>query len=129
MAVFTPVNGTLQPVFNFDTQNGPIAGATSLAGLPVNPQGPKLDFFAIVANASINTAGNTNGYLSNVITAIQQTATVATYQVNGAQLSIAVYPTGAFTTATLAAAVQGANAAIGVETGNVTGVGFKLALS
>ena len=38
MATFAAVNGTLQPVFNLDTQNGPIAGATSLAGLPVQPQ-------------------------------------------------------------------------------------------
>jgi hypothetical protein len=133
MAVFAAVNGTLQPVFNLDTQNGPIAGATSLAGLPVQPQGPKLDFFGITANASINTTGNTGGYLANVIQQIQTVGTVAMYQVNGALLSVAVYPTGAFTAATLAAAVQTANATggvnIGVETGNVTNVGFKLAIS
>jgi hypothetical protein len=133
MAVFAAVNGTLQPVFNLDTQNGPIAGATSLAGLPVQPQGPKLDFFGITANASINTTGNTGGYLANVIQQIQTVGTVAMYQVNGALLSVAVYPTGAFTAATLAAAVQTANATggvnIGVETANVTAVGFKLAVS
>jgi hypothetical protein len=133
MAVFAAVNGTLQPVFNLDTQNGPIAGATSLAGLPVQPQGPKLDFFGITANASINTTGNTGGYLANVIQQIQTVGTVAMYQVNGALLSVAVYPTGAFTAATLATAVQTANATggvnIGVETANVTAVGFKLAVS
>jgi hypothetical protein len=55
------------------------------------------------------------------------------YQVNGAQLSLAVYPTGAYTAATLAAQVQEANATggvnIGIETGNVVTVGFKLATS
>lgn len=133
MATFAAVNGTLQPVFNLDTQNGPIPGATSLAGLPVQPQGPKLDFFGITANASINTTGNTGGYLANVIQQIQTVGTVAMYQVNGALLSVAVYPTGAFTAATLATAVQTANATggvnIGVETANVTAVGFKLAVS
>jgi hypothetical protein len=133
MAVFAAVNGTLQPVFNFDTQNGPIAGATSLAGLPVQPQGPKLDFFTITANASINTTGNTGGYLANVIQQIQTLGTVAMYQVNGAQLSVGVYPTGAYTASTLASQVQNANATggvnIGIETANVVTVGFKLATS
>jgi hypothetical protein len=133
MAVFAAINGTLQPVFNLDTQDGPIAGATSLAGLPVQPQGPKLDFFTITANASLNTTGNTGGYLANVIQQVQIKGTVAMYQVNGAQLSLAVYPTGAYTAATLAAQVQEANATggvnIGIETGNVVTVGFKLATS
>ena len=133
MAIFAATNGTLQPVFNFDTQNGPIAGATSLAGLPVQPQGPKLDFFTITANASLNTTGNTGGYLANVMQQIQTLGTVGVYQVDGAQLSIGVYPTGAYTTATLAVAVQRANATgnvnIGIETGNVVTVGFKLATS
>lgn len=133
MAVFAATNGTLQPVFNFDTQNGPIAGATSLAGLPVQPQGPKLDFFTITANTSINTTGNTGGYLANVIQQVQTSGTVAMYQVDGAQLSLGIYPTGAYTAATLATAVQRANATggvdIGIETANVVTVGFKLATS
>ena len=133
MATFAAVNGTLQPVFNLDTQNGPIAGATSLAGLPVQPQGPKLDFFGITANATINTTGNTGGYLANVLQQIQTVGTVAMYQVNGALLSVAIYPTGAFTATTLATAVAVANATggenIGVTSANVTNVGFKLAVS
>lgn len=133
MAVFATTHGDLQPVFNLDTQNGPIAGATSLAGLPVQPQGPKLDFFSLTANATINTTGNTGGYLANVIQQIQTLATVAMYQVDGQQLSIAVYPTGAYTAATLATTVAAANATggtnIGITSANVVTTGFKLATS
>jgi len=131
MAGFNRVNGTAQPVFHMDVGNGSIAGSVATAGTPVNFQGPKLDFFSITANATVagqqGVIDSAIGYVSNVLQAIQQTSTVAVYQVDGAQISIGVFPTGAFTTATLAAAVQGANAAIGVETANVKGVGFKLA--
>lgn len=127
MAQFTKVNGTSQPVFHMDVGNGSVAGATATAATPVNPAGPKLDFFSIVANATMASTQGVNGYVANVLQAIQQTSTVAVYQVDGVQLSIGVFPTGAFTPATLAAAVQGANAAIGVETANVKGIGFKLA--
>lgn len=129
MATITKSSGTAQPVFAADVQNGSIAGATSLAGLPVNAAGPKLDFFTLTANASINTSGGVNGYVGNVLQSIQNTATIAMYQVDGQQLSIAVFPTGAFTTATLVSAAQVANAAIGIPTANVAGVGFKLATS
>lgn len=129
MAIFTKTSGTVQPVMAVDTANGAIAGATSLAGLPVNAAGPKLDFFTLTANSSLNALGTVNGYVGNVLAAIQQTSTIAMYQVDGQQLSIGVFPTGAFTTATLVAAAQTANAAVGIPTANVAGVGFKLATS
>lgn len=115
MAYFTRTNGDSQPVFALDVQNGPVAPATSLAGVPVQPQGPKLDFFRAVANTSINGEGGVNEYVSNVIQAIQQTATVAMYQVDSTALSIAVYPTGAF-----------ANAATFLAAANITATGFQL---
>ena len=59
--------------------------------------------------------------------AIQQTSTVAMYQVspgNPQVLNIALFPTGAYTTTTLVAAAQQANATgglnIGISTGNVS---------
>ena len=115
MAYYAPVNGDSQPVFALDTRNGPVAPSTSLAGQPVQPAGPKLDFFRAVANVSINGEGGVREYVANVIQGIQQTATVAMYQVDGTALSVAVYPTGAFATAGdfLAAA-------------NVTYTGFQL---
>lgn len=123
MAILTRVNGDAQPVFALDVQNGPLAPTGNIAANgPVQPAGPKLDFFSVVANASLVAQGGVNGYVSNVIQAIQQTSTVAMYQVaaDGVTLSVAVFPTDAFTTATFVAAVQTANATIGVPNANVS---------
>jgi hypothetical protein len=122
MASITKVSGGSQPVFNLDVLNGPIAQTANIAAQgSFNPAGPKLDFFSVTANASLATQGGVNGYVANVIQAVQQTATVAIAQVgpNPAVINFAVYPTGAYTTATFVAAVQTANAAIGVPTANV----------
>ena len=125
MAQFTRVNGDSQPVFALDTQNGPVAASTSLAGVPVQPQGPKLDFFRAVANNSINGEGGVAEYVANVIQAIQQTSTVAMYQVDGTALSVAVYPTGAFADA--AAFLAAANISYtGFQLNSATENGFKL---
>jgi hypothetical protein len=86
-----------------------------LAGAPVQPQGPKLDFFRLVANTSVNGEGGVQEYVANVMQAIQQTSTVAMYQVDGVALSVAVYPTGAF-----------ANAATFLAAANITYSGFQL---
>jgi hypothetical protein len=124
MAFITPVSGGSQPVFATDVLNGPVAqGANIAAQGPVNFAGPKYDFFTVTANASVAAQGGVNQYVANVIQAVQQTATVAIFQVasNATSLSFAVYPAGAYTTATFVAAVQTANtASIGVPTGNVT---------
>jgi len=128
MAVFTKVNGTTQPVFALDVANGSIAGTANVAARgPVQIQGPKLDFFTLTANAALTNAGNVNGYLNNVLTAVQQNGTIAMYQAGAAAgvINIAIYPSGAYTTATLVAAAQTANATgglnIGIPTGNVSG--------
>jgi hypothetical protein len=126
MAQFTKVNGTTQPVFALDVANGSIAGTANinLQG-PVQVAGPKLDFFSLTPNAAMTLTGNVNGYLNNVLTAIQQTGTIAMYQVSATGvLSLAIYPTGAYTTATLVTAAQTANATgglnIGIPTANVS---------
>ena len=128
MAVFTKVNGTTQPVFALDVANGSIAGTANVAAQgPVQIQGPHLDFFTLTANAALTNAGNVNGYLNNVLTAVQQNGTIAIYQAGAAAgvINIAIYPSGAYTTATLVAAAQTANATgglnIGIPTANVSG--------
>jgi hypothetical protein len=129
MAQFTKINGTAQPVFHMDVGNGSIAGATATAATPVNLAGPKLDFFQLTCANTNATLQGVNGFVSNVLQAVQQTSTVAVYQVDGVQISLGVFPTGAFTAATILTAAQGANAA-GVNTvASSTGVGFKLATS
>jgi hypothetical protein len=129
MAIFTKVNGTTQPVFAIDVQNGTIANTANIAAQgPVQMAGPKLDFFSLTANSALSASGaaNATGYINNVLQAVQQTATIAMYQVTPtapAVLNIALYPTGAYTTATLVTAAQAANATgglnIGIPTANV----------
>ena len=115
MAYLTPVNGDVQPVFAIDVQNGPVAASASTAGTPVNLAGPKLDFFRAVANTTVVSQQGVQEYVANVINAIQQTATVAMYQVDGTVLSFGVYPTGAF-----------ANAATFLSAANITYTGYQL---
>ena len=137
MAQFTKVNGTTQPVFALDVANGSISGTANIAAQgPVMVSGPKLDFFTLTANATLASGGNVNGYVNNVIQAVQSGAgitnggaggTVAFYQVGPGTgtINLAIYPTGAYTTATLVAAAQTANATgglnVGIPTANVAG--------
>jgi hypothetical protein len=130
MAYITVVSGGAQPVFATDVLNGPVAQTANLSAQPVtNFQGPKLDFFSVIANSSlaVSGAGNAAGYVNNILQGIQQTSTVAMYQVTPVSpyqtLNVAVFPVGAFTTATFVAAAQTANATgglnIGIPTANV----------
>jgi hypothetical protein len=128
MAQFTKVNGTAQPVFALDVANGSIAGSATTSGTPVQPQGPKLDFFRAVANTSVAGEQGVNEYVTAVIQAVQQTATVAMYQVDGTQISFAVYPNDAFADA--AAFLAAANVTYtGFQLNSATDLGFKLAAS
>ena len=127
MASFTKVNGTTQPVFALDVANGSIAGTANVAAQgPVMLSGPQLQFFSLTANAALTNAGNVNGYLNNVLQAVQQNGTIAFYQAGATAgtINLAIYPSGAYTTATLVAAAQTANATgglnIGIPTGNVS---------
>lgn len=123
MAQITKVSGTTQPVFAIDVQNGSIANTANVAAQgPVNLAGPKLEFFSLVANSALSASGvaNATGFLNNSLQAIQQTSTVAIYQVNPAAatiLNVAVYPTGAANAAQVLAAAQGANATGGLNIG------------
>lgn len=128
MAQIARVNGDSQPVFAIDVQNGPVAPATATAGTPVNLAGPKLDFFSVTANATVAGQQGVNGYVGNVIQAVQQTSTVAVYQVDATQISFGVYPTGAYANAAAFLAVANI-AATGFQLNSAAAVGFKLATS
>jgi len=128
MAYITPVNGDAQPVFALDVRNGPVSPSASTAATPVQPAGPKLDFFRAVANTTVVSQQGVQEYVANVINAIQQTSTIAMYQVDGTVLSFAVYPTGAFADA--AAFLAAANITYtGYQLDSATSIGFKLAAS
>jgi|LakMenEpi03Aug12_release.lakeMendotaPanAssembly.Ray.scaffolds.fasta_scaffold1243534_1 hypothetical protein len=145
MAALTITSGGSQPVFATDTLNGPQLAATTTytpAGTPTNFMGPKLDFFGCDLGADPSTEAEVNGMLQTLLQTIQQTATVAIYQVaatsNVTNFSVATYPTGAFNTATdgsnnsaatLQAIIQGLGTVAGYNLGGatVTNVGFRLA--
>ena len=123
MAFITKVSGGSQPVFNLDVLNGPVSQTANIATQgPVQPQGPKLDFYTFTANAAIGTQGGVNGFVANVLQALQQTTTVAMYQVTtGTTLAVATYPDGAFGNVALAlAAAQSANGTIGISSATGT---------
>jgi hypothetical protein len=122
MAYITKVSGGSQPVFATDVLNGTVAqGANIAAQGPVQVAGPKLDFYSFTANASLASAGGVNGYVANVLQALQQVTTVAQYQVGpvGNVINVGVYPTGSFANVAVAVAVaQGANGTIGISAGS-----------
>ena len=129
MAQFTKSNGDLLPVLNLDypayTNSG--ANAVSTANT-VQPQGPKLDYFTITA---ASTGALTGTQVNLIIQATQQLATVYIYEFTTAgpdTLAMAVYPTGAWTTATLQTATRAAltaggaaNAVVASATATFTG--------
>ena len=153
MAYFPPFNGDSQPVFALDINNGAQSGTITSAAL-VQMDGPKLDFFKIIvqdgSNVAVDLRSQLGSYSAGVFTpgavnqinaAIQQTATIAKYQVEAdtsGQISIAIYPAGAYTAATLEDTIQAlGNIQVTASDGTVTGVdvagtvvstaGFKLA--
>jgi len=143
MAIFTRSNGDAQPVFALDIANGKQTGNIGSTDALVQPAGPKLDFFAIVVENSSNQARDLRAELDTgetveaILRAIQQTATVAFYQVEGTasgQISVGVYPAGEFTASSLTTLVTGLGSTVGTNSVDVSGsqatdVGFKLALS
>jgi len=128
MASFTRSNGDVQPVMALDTADGKIAAATATAGTVVHPAGPALDFMQVTANTSVAGEQGVSEYVSDVIDAIQNNgATVAAYQVDATQISLALYPAGKYTAATL---LSTANITYtGFQLNSSTDVGFKLATS
>lgn len=148
MAQITRVHGDAFPVLNLDINNGNESGtltpstATPFPGL-VQPQGPKLDYFAVVVKNAAGTAQSLVGQdgtlqaVEAINFAIQQIATIYIYQVQAdtsGQISYALYDTGAYTAASLEAAIQALGTSVGsgsidVSGSTVTNVGFKLALA
>lgn len=108
MAQFTRVNGDFYPVMNFDQFEYTNPGVNAVSDeKTVQPQGPKLEFFTITL---ADVAANTTIALQTV-QCVQQLATIYMYEFNDTgtdTLAVAVYPVGAWTTATLATAVDAA---------------------
>jgi len=133
MASIPLVSGGSQPVFATDVLNGSQLSSTAAytpAGTPTNFMGPKLDFFLVSGVTGIQNQAQVGGAIQTVLQTVQQTSTVAIYQVDTNLLSLAVFPTGAYTAATLQASIVALGANVnGANCANatVTNVGFKLA--
>ena len=139
MAFFTREHGNAQQVFHIDTDNGSLSGALATSGA-VNVTGPKLDFFKIIVENAGNAAQDLQSQVGTglaveaIIQNIQQIAGVYIYQVEDdstGQISVATYPTGAYTAATLQTSVRTLTAAgtgsINCAGSDVTTGNFKLA--
>ena len=139
MAYFTRTHGNAQQVFHIDTDLGSLSGALATSGA-VNVTGPKLDFFKIIvenagdAAQDLQSEVGTGLAVEAIIQNIQTNSGVYIYQVEDnttGQISIATYPTGAYTTATLQASVRTLTAAgsgdIDCSGSDVTSGNFKLA--
>jgi len=137
MAEFTRTHGNAQQVFHIDTNNGALSGALAESA-PVNLAGPKLDFFKILINdgsaVDLQAEVGTGLAVEAILKDIQQTSTVAVYQVEddtSGQISVGIYPTGAYTNATLQTQIRLLTAAgsnsVDCSSSTVTDSGFKLA--
>ena len=107
MAQFTRVNGDFKQVLWLDAPDYTNTGVNAVtSAVTVQPQGPKLDFFTLTGNGS-QIADN----IQATFQTIQQLATIHIYEYTNATddtLAIAVYPTGAWTVASLDAAFANA---------------------
>jgi hypothetical protein len=134
MPALTITSGGSQPVFATDTLNGPVTSSTYLVGTPTNFMGPALEFFGCDLGADPSGEAAVNEMLQTLLQSIQQTATVAMYQVaatgNVTNFSVAVYPVAAYTAATLQAQIRALGASVSgydLTGATVTNVGFRLA--
>ena len=139
MAFFTRTHGNAQEVFHIDTNNGSLSGALATSA-PVNVTGPKLDFFKVIvqngsnANQDLQAQVGTGLAVEAILQNIQQIAGVYIYQVEDdstGQISVATYPTGAYTAASLQTSVRLLTSAgtggIDCSGSDVTDSGFKIA--
>jgi hypothetical protein len=121
MAQFTKTNGDLLPVINYDLPSYTNSGENAVtSAATVQPQGPKLDFFTVTASGSTALTGT---QVNLIIQATQQLATVYLYEFTTAgpdTVAMAVYPTGAWTTTTLNAAIVAGLTAGGAANTTVT---------
>lgn len=122
MADVTRVNG------NAKAQFSPAGAITSDELVIAN--GPELDFFKIIVttgSAEVVDITNELDAAESVVSIMQSIGTKATvemYQVEGdatGQISVAVYPAGAWTTATLQTAIRALGGSVGANTVDISG--------
>ena len=114
MAQFTRTNGDYLPIINYDSPAYTNAGVNAVtSAATVQPQGPKLEFFTITKDTGAFTTANIN----TIVQTVQQLATIYIYEYTddtNDTFAMAVYPVGAWTTATIDTAVTAAGVAVTV---------------
>jgi len=122
MADVTRVNGNAKA-------QGSAAGAISADELVI-ANGPELDFFKIIVQdvsgdvVDIRNELDAAESVVAIMQAIGTKATVEMYQVEGdttGQISVAVYPAGAWTTSTLQTAIRALGGTVGANSVDVSG--------
>ena len=133
MAQFTRTHGDAQPVFAMDVQNGPVASSTAANGTTTNFIGPAMDFFGFDLGAAPTDQLGVDEMVAQVMVSIEQLSTVMMYAVqataNTTNMSVAVYPVGAYTAAALQTQIRALGTVNGYDLSGavVTNVGFRLA--
>jgi hypothetical protein len=133
MAGFTRTHGDAQPVFAIDTLNGPIPSAAVADGTTTNFIGPAFDFFGFDLGAAPTNQLGVDQMVAQVLVSIEQLSTVMMYSVsatsNTTNMSVAVYPVGAYTATALQAQIRllGTINTYDLSGAVVTNVGFRLA--
>lgn len=133
MAGFTRTHGDAQPVFAIDVQNGPVSPSASADGTTTNFVGPAMDFFGFDLGAAPTAQLGVDEMVAQVLVSIEQLATVMIYSVaataNVTNMSVAVYPVGAYTAAALQTQIRALGTVNGYDLSGatVTNVGFRLA--
>ena len=121
MAQFTRVNGDLKPVLWLDAPDYTNSGVNAVtSAATVQPQGPKLDFFTFEAAGALTAAE-----VTQAIQVLEQLATVHIYEYTddaSDTLAVALYPTGAWTTTSITAAMTAAGGGLagGATTASAT---------
>jgi len=122
MADVTRVNGNAKA-------HGSAAGAISADELVIL-NGPDMDFFKIIVQdvsgdvADIRNELDAAESVVAIMQAIETKGNVEMYQVEGdttGQISVAVYPAGAWTTGTLQTAIRALGGSVGANTVDVSG--------
>lgn len=133
MAGFTRTHGDAQPVFAMDVQNGPVSSSADANGTTTNFIGPAMDFFGFDLGAAPTAQLGVDEMVAQVLQSIEQLATVMMYSVsataNVTNMSVAVYPVGAYTAAALQTQIRALGTVNGYDLSGatVTNVGFRLA--
>ncbi len=120
MAQFTRVSGDFKQLNNYEAGSYTNSGVNAVtSAVTVQPQGPKLDFFTVTL---ADVAANTTIALQT-IQCVQQLATIHLYEFTDTgtdTLGLAVYPSGAWTTTSLATAVDAATGGTSTVTATAT---------